>query len=477
MSKLLKIIASILIAVFVLSSLALLVPPLLGITTVVSKPALDTNISMGTVVYATRKPITNIYTGDEIIYEDDTSAYLYRVSEINVADGEVYVHNETDRTEGTIRTGSSAYQKRLAIPYIGYILIALESNDGLILLGLGVAFLITLLILGEVVDRRHKSLADDEDEAESFIDEDSYFQGLAKSVSEPHRLDELNNAPSATGAAAPAQTAPETPAKAAVSEPEVDMGATKAVVIGTAAAAAAGAAAEAEKAAKETEEAVQPAAGADEAVKETEISEEVQAEPIIEAAAESAAEPIDEDDFEDDGTLEASAPIAAAEAAAPFAAAAAESEAVKAAEEVKSEAAKPVEKAAPAPAAVIQSIPTEAKELDAALAGDIDSIPDDEDSAAKHDLNESELPGVEAALEAALATTQVSRSAQVKKPVQAEAVPEASEELDEIELAIPVRTLDEYLQAAYTNGDDPQVIRDNTTGIDLVDFSDCFKQQ
>lgn len=493
MSKLIKIIASILIAVFVLASLALLVPPLLGITTVVSKPALDTNISMGTVVYATRKPITNIYSGDEIIYEDDTSAYLYRVSEVNVADGELYVNNETDKTEGTIRTGSSVYQKRLAIPYIGYILIALESSEGLILLGLGVAFLITLLILGEVIDRRHKSLKEDEEEAESFIDEDSYFQGLAKSVNEPHRLDELNNAPSASAA----NTAQDAQAPAAPAEPEVDMGATKAVVIGQSAEAAAAAAQNSEEPAQpdaqepaqpeaaeepaqsEAEEAAQPEAEEDvQNAAQEEIAAEEKEEPADERAPQEAQESADElagdDDFESDGSAEAEAPAAAA---AVTAAVTSEPEIKEKTEEIKTEAQQPSKKAEPAAAAGTGSIPAVAKAIDADLAGDIDGIPDDEDSAAKHDLNESELPGVEAALEAALATTQVSRSPQVKKPVQQESVPEASEELDEIELAIPVRTLDEYLQIAYTNGDDPQVIKDNTTGISLVDFSDCFKQQ
>ena len=45
---------------------------------------------------------------------------------------------------------------------------------------------------------------------------------------------------------------------------------------------------------------------------------------------------------------------------------------------------------------------------------------------------------------------------------------------EEIELAIPAKTLDELLQEAYANGEDPKVTKDAATGITFVDYSNCL---
>ena len=45
---------------------------------------------------------------------------------------------------------------------------------------------------------------------------------------------------------------------------------------------------------------------------------------------------------------------------------------------------------------------------------------------------------------------------------------------DEIELAMPVLSAEEIIDAAYARGEDPSVTRDEVTGVTLVDFSDCL---
>ena len=100
----------------------------------------------------------------------------------------------------------------------------------------------------------------------------------------------------------------------------------------------------------------------------------------------------------------------------------------------------------------------------------------EENSAASLDLDENVIPDVSEALVAALATTNVSRSdrAYTQNIPQPEPEVQEEEQLDEIELAIPVRTADEILEEAYANGLDPKVSEDEVTGIKFIDFSDSL---
>lgn len=84
------------------------------------------------------------------------------------------------------------------------------------------------------------------------------------------------------------------------------------------------------------------------------------------------------------------------------------------------------------------------------------------------------IPGVQAALEAALNTQQIQRHVR-RAEVMRE--PDLSEEplaAEEIELAMPVYTVDEFLQKAYEKGQDPVVRKDELTGVTYIDFSECI---
>ncbi len=83
------------------------------------------------------------------------------------------------------------------------------------------------------------------------------------------------------------------------------------------------------------------------------------------------------------------------------------------------------------------------------------------------------IPGVQAALEAALDTQQLQRHVKRREAVrepEEETEPLAAEE---IELAMPVYTVEEYLQKAYAAGEDPEVRKDELTGVTYVDYSGC----
>ena len=84
------------------------------------------------------------------------------------------------------------------------------------------------------------------------------------------------------------------------------------------------------------------------------------------------------------------------------------------------------------------------------------------------------IPDVQAALEAALETQQIRQPEQMVEQGYPEEEAEQTQALEEIELAMPVRTVEELLQEAYSDGDDPVVKEDDTTGVTFVDYSECL---
>ena len=84
------------------------------------------------------------------------------------------------------------------------------------------------------------------------------------------------------------------------------------------------------------------------------------------------------------------------------------------------------------------------------------------------DSNMEDIGDVQAALEAALVNQQMSSQSQTVGAVR------EADTADEIELAIPARSLDDLLQEAYANGEDPKVEKDELTGVTFVDLSDCL---
>ena len=53
-------------------------------------------------------------------------------------------------------------------------------------------------------------------------------------------------------------------------------------------------------------------------------------------------------------------------------------------------------------------------------------------------------------------------------------VPEEKQETGDKKLAMPVYTKEELLQKAEADGDEPEVIEDEVSGVTLVDYSDVL---
>lgn len=168
MSKLLKVIVNTLLLLAILSAGALVIPPFAGITTLVSDGMGNTNISRGAVTYAKKTDTSSVATGDKILVDDNSGKYIYTIQSLDTAAGTASVKNviSGDTTEITVRATVS--KVIVTIPVIGFLSMAAQSREGIMIIGLAVLFLVILFILSEVWKRDEE---EDEEEEEEEDDE------------------------------------------------------------------------------------------------------------------------------------------------------------------------------------------------------------------------------------------------------------------------------------------------------------------
>lgn len=169
MSKLLKVIVNTLLLLAILSAGALVIPPFAGITTLVSDGMGNTNISRGAVTYAKKTDTSSVATGDKILVDDNSGKYIYTIQSLDAAAGTASVKNviSGDTTEITVRATVS--KVIVTIPVIGFLSMAAQSREGIMIIGLAILFLVILFILSEVWKRDEEE--DDEEEEEDEDDE------------------------------------------------------------------------------------------------------------------------------------------------------------------------------------------------------------------------------------------------------------------------------------------------------------------
>ena len=170
MSKLLKVIVNTLLLLAILSAGALVIPPFAGITTLVSDGMGNTNISRGAVTYAKKTDTSSVATGDKILVDDNSGKYIYTIQSLDTAAGTASVKNviSGDATEITVRATVS--KVIVTIPVIGFLSMAAQSREGIMIIGLAILFLVILFILSEVWKRDEEE--DEEEEEEEEEDED-----------------------------------------------------------------------------------------------------------------------------------------------------------------------------------------------------------------------------------------------------------------------------------------------------------------
>ena len=151
MSKFLKFIVNLFLTLAILTAVAILVPPLLGINTTIVDSA-------------------ELQVGDEVLKENGTSTYAYIIEEGDVGTGKFKVASAVDRdsvTEITLRNTVSLV--KVCIPYIGYVVVAMQTVEGIIIIVLVVLFIIILFVLSEL----WKSRDDDDDDDDTDNDNDN----------------------------------------------------------------------------------------------------------------------------------------------------------------------------------------------------------------------------------------------------------------------------------------------------------------
>ena len=172
MSKLLKVIVNTLLLLAILSAGALVIPPFAGITTLVSDGMGNTNISRGAVTYAKKTDTSSVATGDKILVDDNSGKYIYTIQSLGIAAGTASVKNviSGDTTEITVRATVS--KVIVTIPVIGFLSMAAQSREGIMIIGLAILFLVILFILSEVWKRDEEEDEEEEEEEEEDEDED-----------------------------------------------------------------------------------------------------------------------------------------------------------------------------------------------------------------------------------------------------------------------------------------------------------------
>lgn len=167
MSKFLKFIVHFIVICTIICVVGLAVPPFLGITTeILDDSSKETNLPMGSVTYAIPVKTEEAAVGDSILYQGDSKAYKYMITEIDQENKTFQVIDASDSKEKALTVQAKEYFPKVVITigYVGYLLIATESIEGLIILGLAVLFLIILYIIAELWK---KDPQDDYDETDT----------------------------------------------------------------------------------------------------------------------------------------------------------------------------------------------------------------------------------------------------------------------------------------------------------------------
>ena len=153
MSKFLKFIVHFIVICTIICVVGLAVPPFLGITTeILDDSSKETNLPMGSVTYAIPVKTEEAAVGDSILYQGDSKAYKYMITEIDQENKTFQVIDASNSKEKALTVKAKEYFPKVVITigYVGYLLIATESIEGLIILGLAVLFLIILYIIAEL---------------------------------------------------------------------------------------------------------------------------------------------------------------------------------------------------------------------------------------------------------------------------------------------------------------------------------------
>lgn len=167
MSKFLKFIVHFVIICTIILILGMALPPFFGISTViVDSSDKVTNLPMGSVTYAipVRTEEVKNAPGTPLLVKKDSATYRYNL--VSIGDNNIgTVIDPTVAEQSNISVSVKNWVPKVVvtIPFVGYVLTATESTEGLIVLGLIVLFLIILYVVAELLKK------EPEDEYEDLL--------------------------------------------------------------------------------------------------------------------------------------------------------------------------------------------------------------------------------------------------------------------------------------------------------------------
>lgn len=156
MSKFLKFIVHFVIICTIVLILGMALPPFFGITTVtVDSADKVTNLPMGSVTYAIPVRTEEVTAGTPILVKKDSATYRYNLVSVDRTNNTGTVIDPSASAQSNIAVSVKNWVPKVVvtIPFVGYILTATESTEGLIVLGLIVLFLIILYVVAELLKK------------------------------------------------------------------------------------------------------------------------------------------------------------------------------------------------------------------------------------------------------------------------------------------------------------------------------------
>ena len=134
MSKFLKFIVHFVIICTIALILGMALPPFFGVTTViVDSTDKATNLPMGSITYAIPVKTEEVTAGTPILVKKDSMTYRYNLVNVNRENntGTVIDSSASAQSNITVSVKNWVQKVVVTIPFVGYILTATESTEGL----------------------------------------------------------------------------------------------------------------------------------------------------------------------------------------------------------------------------------------------------------------------------------------------------------------------------------------------------------
>ena len=163
MSKFLKFIVHFVVVCTIILVIAMAIPPFFGVTTLIVDSSDEaTNLPLGSVTYAIPVRTEEITVGTPILVEDEGRTYKYNLMNVDPGTNTGTVMDPSGVSSEAINVSVRNWVPKVVVTvgFIGYLLIATESIEGLIILGLVILFLIILYVIAELL-RKDKEAPDE----------------------------------------------------------------------------------------------------------------------------------------------------------------------------------------------------------------------------------------------------------------------------------------------------------------------------